>query len=154
MSLLWGFVVAIGAGCVLMWSLLTASFAKGDGPRSGRRAAAAAAILVAPFFVAVELMFLALAKGSAWPSLPWVIAGVGAISAAVLVPLMATQTPRLPPDTRRRAVTNIATIIVLCTLIAESFAFKDAAWSKLVFPLLLVAGLILRAVDRRKSPAG
>jgi hypothetical protein len=63
--------------------------------------------------------------------MPWVIAGAGALAVAVLVPLVATQTPRLAPETRRRATTNIAVLVIMCTLITEAFAFQNV-WGSMV----------------------
>ena len=154
MSATWGAVVVIAVGCVLMWALLAASFARGGVWPSRPRAVAVAALLVAPIFVVGELWFLALAVGRSWPPLPWVIAAGGALVAAVLVPLMATRTPRLPPDTRRRAVANMAVIIVGATLVAEMFVFQGAGSSGWVVTVLSIAGAIVALVSRRKSRAG
>ena len=154
MSATLGVVVVIAAGCVLMWALFTVSFARGPQQPSRWRAAGAAAILVAPIFVVLELWFLALAVQRSWPPLPWVIAAGGAIAAAVLVPLMATRTPRLAPDTRRRAVTNMAIIIVGVTSIAELFVFQGFVPAGWIVTAFSIVGLIARVFSRRKSRAG
>ena len=144
----------VAAGCTLMWALLATSFAQRTPRVSKFRAVSAAAILIAPIFVVVELWSFAFADGTIRPSLPWVVAGVGGLALAVVVPLMATQTPRLPPDVRRRAVTNIAVLIVACTLIGEWIVFRDAPWSGSVITLLSAALLIYSLLQRRKSRAG
>jgi hypothetical protein len=154
MSATLGVVVVIAGGCALLWALLAARFALGSQHPSRWRAAGAAAILVAPFFVVVELWFLALAVQRSWPPLPWVIAAGGAIAAGVLVPLMATRTPRLAPNTRRRAVTNMAVIIVSVTWIAELFVFEGFGSAGWIVTVLSIVGLVARVFSRRKSRAG
>ncbi|MEA2787577.1 MAG: hypothetical protein QOF71_3681 [Candidatus Eremiobacteraeota bacterium] len=154
MSATLGVVVVIAGGCALLWALLAARFALGSQHPSRWRAAGAAAILVAPFFVVVELWFLALAVQRSWPPLPWVIAAGGAIAAGVLVPLMATRTPRLAPNTRRRAVTNMAVIIVSVTWIAELFVFEGFGSAGWIVAVLSIVGLVARVFSRRKSRAG
>ncbi|MDQ6943528.1 MAG: hypothetical protein M3169_13580 [Candidatus Eremiobacteraeota bacterium] len=67
---------------------------------------------------------------------------------------MATQTLRLLPDVRRRAVTNIAAIIVMCTLIGELFVFVDAPWARTVMLLSSLFLLVWSFLQRRKSRAG
>lgn len=148
----WGVVVVIASGCVLMWTLLAAFFSRSSAHPSRRLAAAAAAVVVGPTFVVGELCFLAFDVGTTWPPMPWVIAGVGALAAAVLVPLMATQTPRLDQETRRRATTNIALLVIMCTLIAEAFAFRNALaqWTTVIVTILT---LILDISVRRKRRA-
>jgi hypothetical protein len=154
MSLAGGSAVVVGIGCVLVWALLATSLVRRAPAASRFRAAGAATILVAPVFVVVETWALAFAVGTTWPSLPWVIAFAGAIAFAIAVPLMATQTPRLTSDTRRRAVTNVAVIIVVCTIVAETFVFKDAPWSRFVFALVALAGVFIQLYERRKTRAG
>jgi hypothetical protein len=148
------FSLLAGAGCVLMWALLTTSIAQGAPRVSTFRAASVAAAFIAPMFVVVELWSLAFAAPASSPSAPWVVAGIGALGAAVVVPLMATQTPRLLPDVRRRAVINVAVLIVCCTLIGEWIVFRDAPWSGSVVTILTVGALIGTVIQRRKSRAG
>lgn len=146
--------VVVAAGCALMWVLLATSFARRTPGGSRSRAGGAATFLIGPIFVVLEVWSLAFAVGRSSPSLPWVIAGSGALALAVLVPLMATQTLRLLPDVRRRAVTNIAAIIVMCTLIGELFVFVDAPWARTVMLLSSLFLLVWSFLQRRKSRAG
>jgi hypothetical protein len=131
---------------VVAWAVLARVFAR-MAPAGPGRNLSAAALLVGPFVVLLELWAIPLSFGNSWPPLRPIIA-VGGVIALSVVPFLSAKMSRLAPELRRRASANLAIIIVSCTLIAELMVYVQPSWEPWIAAAALVYVVILAAQKR------
>lgn len=146
-----GFSGTIAVICAILWAFVAFFLARARPSGSRRRAAVLSVYLVLPLFVVLEVWGVALSLGRTWAPLPWVIAGGGALSAALIVPRMAAVTRRLTPALRRRGLTNAVFVIAACTAIAELFVFMDRTWFTWILGIFSLAASIGSVLTRARS---